>query len=474
MHGREGERLSSGSFSPEQWLQLFQHELLLFAAAFFALGILDEFALDCSYAWLRMTGRIRTAQIEDSAFAERPLRGRAAVFVAVWQEAEVIGPTLTHMLDAWPYRDLSVYVGCYRNDPATTASVVAAARGDPRVRLVINGRDGPTSKAECLNRLYRALIEDERRSGMRRRMVVLHDAEDMVDPAALAVLDRAIGPAQFVQLPVLALPQRASRWIGSHYSDEFAEAHGKALVVRDALGAAIPGAGVGCAIARAALERLAEAGAGKPFADNSLTEDYELGLRVAKAGGRGRFLRVRAGDGRLIATRAFFPPDIDQAVRQKTRWMHGVALQGWDRLGWDKRPADLWMQLRDRRGPLAAMLLALAYALVVLNCAAWGLERLGWSRMPPLSPLLETLLAINMAGLLCRFAVRALFTTREYGWRQGMLAVPRTFVSNIVGIMAGRRALLAYLGTLRGAPLVWDKTEHRDHPALWPRGGAGA
>ena len=60
---------------------------------------------------------------------------------------------------------MTIYVGCYRNDPCTMAAVIAATRGDPRVRLVIHGEDGPTSKADCLNRLYRALEEDEARSG---------------------------------------------------------------------------------------------------------------------------------------------------------------------------------------------------------------------------------------------------------------------------------------------------------------------
>ena len=81
-------------------------------------------------------------------------------------------------------------------------------------------------------------------------------------------------------------------------------------------------------------------------------------------------------------------------------------------------------------------------------------------------PLLLMLLAVNFAGLLLRLCLRACFTAREYGWRQGLLAIPRTLVSNIVAVMAGRRALTAYIGTLRGAPLLWDKTEHREHPAL--------
>lgn len=454
-------------FTLAEWFVLVQHELLLFAAAFFALGMIDEFALDCLYVWFRLTGRIRTQHIDEISIAmPAGLAGRAAVFVPAWQESAVIGATLTHMLDVWPHEDLAVYVGCYRNDPATVASVVAAVRGDPRVRLVVHDREGPTSKADCLNRLYLAMVEDERRAGCDFRMIVQHDAEDMVDPAALDLLDAALWHAHFVQLPVIALPQRHSQWVGTHYCDEFAESHGKTLVVRDALGAAIPGAGVGCAIARGSLALLADREGGKPFAEQSLTEDYELGLKIAQAGGKGRFLRVRGADGRLIATREFFPSRLDTAVRQKTRWMHGIALQGWDRLGWTSQPGELWMRLRDRRGPLASILLVVAYLLVCMIAAGVLLERMGIVRPPPASPLLTGLLWVNFVGLVLRFGARAAFTTREFGWRQGLLAIPRTFVSNVIAIMAARRALRAYFRTLRGAPVVWDKTEHRDHPVF--------
>ena len=41
---------------------------------------------------------------------------------------------------------------------------------------------------------------------MTARMIVVHDAEDMVDPAALNLLDSHIGRADLVQLPVLPHP----------------------------------------------------------------------------------------------------------------------------------------------------------------------------------------------------------------------------------------------------------------------------
>ena len=441
-------------------------ELLLFAAAFFAIGMLDELAVDGLYFWNRLKGRIRTGRVDEKVVAMQPLSGIAAVFIPAWQEDAVIAPTLAHAMEVWPQDDLRIYVGCYRNDPHTIASAIAAARGDDRVRLVVVGEDGPTCKAHCLNRLYEALVTDEARSGREAHMVVLHDAEDMVDPAALVLLDYATAKADFVQLPVMALPPSDSRWIASHYSDEFAEAHAKAMAVRELVGAAIPGAGVGCAIARPMLAQLAREAGGSPFAEGWLTEDYELGLRVQALGGKGRFLRLRTLAGRLIATRAYFPDRLDQAVQQKTRWTHGIALQGWDRLGWTGSLGQRWMMLRDRRGPLAALLLALAYLLVGLSCLMQGLSGMGIVVPVAPTPVLDVLLLCTLAGLVWRLFMRALFTGREYGMRQGLLAIPRVLVSNIIAIMSGRRALVAYLATLRGAPFKWEKTPHRSHPAL--------
>ena len=137
------------------------------------------------------------------------------------------------------------------------------------------------------------------------------------------------------------------------------------MVVRNALGASLPAAGVGCAFGRRMLAQIAfRAGRDAPFDEDSLTEDYELGVKVAALGGRSRFLRVRGEDGQLIATRAYFPGQLGPAVRQKARWMHGIALQGWDRLGWTGGPGEWWMRLRDRRGPLSALVLKPSHVVI--------------------------------------------------------------------------------------------------------------
>jgi adsorption protein B len=372
-------------------------------------------------------------------------------------------------LQAWPQQALTLYVGCYCNDPVTIAAAIAGAGDDPRVRLVINDRAGPTTKADCLNRLYVALGDDEVRSGTPFASVILHDAEDMVHPAALTVMDRALAEVDFIQLPVRPEPQRASPWVAGHYTDEFTEAHTKAMVVRDALGTAIPAAGVGCGFARETLARLAalrtEDGGAGPFAAECLTEDYELGVLIYRGGGRSRFMRLRDSRGDLVATRAYFPSELEFAVRQKARWIHGIALQGWDRLGWSRRPLEMWMLLRDRHGPMTAAVLGAAYLLVAIELILGLASLAGWQTTKPISPALTLLISLSFAAFVWRSTLRFCFTAREYGLAEGVRGVLRIPVANVVAILAGRRALFAYVRTLRGELISWDKTVHSAHPA---------
>ena len=139
-----------------------------------------------------------------------------------------------------------------------------------------------------------------------------------------------------------------------------------------------------------------------PFASECLTEDYELGVLVYRGRGKSRFLRLRDGNGDLVATRAYFPHTLEGAVRQKGRWIHGIALQGWDRLGWSQRPFDVWMALRDRHGPLTAAVLGSAYLLVLIELTLWVARLSGWRTTVPLSPLLHTMLAMSFAAFVWR------------------------------------------------------------------------
>lgn len=451
-----------------QWLLVSERELLVFAAFWFCVGLLDELALDAVWLWLKLTGRASTRQLRPG-YGAGPLNAPAAVLIPAFQESAVIGTTIGHMLKAWPQAELRIYVGCYANDVATLSAASAAVHDDPRVRLVVHGASGPTTKADCLNRLYGALKLDEARSGRSFSSVILHDAEDMVHPAALSAIDTELTRYDFVQLPVRPELEPRSRWIAGHYADEFAESHAKAMVVRDALRAALPAAGVGCGFAREALARLevrrGSDGLAGPFSPESLTEDYELGLALSREGRGSRFLRLRDHDGALVATRSYFPAQLAPAVRQKTRWVHGIAFQGWERMGWSAKPVEIWMALRDRRGPLTALVLAVAYLLLVVDAVLLGATLAGWQGNLALSPLLRLMLLASFAGFLWRASLRGLFTAREYGWAEGLRGILRIPVGNIIAIMAGRRALGAYFRSLQTGQVVWDKTAHQHHPA---------
>ena len=143
-------------------LHLVERELLLFALFWFMIGMVDELVVDATWGWLRLRNRIGTRRLAPQV-APPSLLGSWAVFIPAWHEAEVIAATVTHMLRVWPQGECRLYVGCYRNDRATIAAAMSGAAGDPRLRVVIHDRDGPTTKADCLNRLYAALVADEQR-----------------------------------------------------------------------------------------------------------------------------------------------------------------------------------------------------------------------------------------------------------------------------------------------------------------------
>ncbi len=447
-------------------------ELMLFAAVGFLIGGASDLVIDLIWIgrtlWRRATVYRRYPRAAACTLPPPRTPGLIAVFIPAWDEAAVIGAMLRHALSALGDGDWRIYVGTYPNDPVTITAV--AAVGSSRIRMVTGDRPGPTTKADCLNRLWHALLSDEQREGISAKAVVLHDAEDVIHPSEMRLFDTMIGRFDLVQLPVLPLVDARSRLVSGHYNDEFAESHGKTLVVREMLGAAIPAAGVGCAFARAMIERIADARGGDPFDADSLTEDYELGLTVAAMGGRAAFVRMAATPGgALVAVRAHFPASLDAAVRQKARWMAGIALSGWDRMGWRGGAAERWMRLHDRRPLLAAIVVLAAYAALVLGAlvriAAVAMD----VSLSPVGPAMA--LALVLCGVLMgwRLAMRVAFVTRAYGWREGLWSIPRAALANIIAMMAARRALGLYLKMRRDGVIRWDKTAHH-FPAMIPAG----
>jgi adsorption protein B len=171
------------------------------------------------------------------------------------------------------------------------------------------------------------------------------------------------------------------------------------------------------------------------------------------------FVRIPAqpGERAIVASRGHFPATLGSAVRQKARWLGGIALSGWDRLGWSGGVGERWMRMRDRRGPLAALLLLAAYGAALLWSQLWLAEALGAPINARLSPGLITLLTINGWLLAWRVLMRAAFTTAAYGLGEGLLSIPRLVVGNLIAMLAAARAVSLHIG---GGAKRWDKTRH--------------
>lgn len=451
-------------------IELVQRELLLFSAIWLLIGAIDDICVDAIWigrriyrrrAYYKLRRPLRTYELPEAVE-----KGLLAVFIPAWGEAAVIGTMLAHCTRAWAACECShrIYVGCYPNDNMSVRQVILAARQNAKIRLVLVANQGPSTKADCLNRLWSALLADEIAGGYKAKAIVLHDAEDAVHRDELDIFDRLVGKRGAVQLPVIPVRTPGSRWISGHYCDEFAEAHAKTMVVREALGASLPLAGVACAIDRNLLGMIALQAEGKPFDESSLTEDYELGLRIGAAGGRTIMARLLDRDGALAGTRACFPDTLSSSVRQKTRWLTGISLAGWDRMGWRGSLAQKWMLVHDRRPIFAAIVLCAAYLCILLTAFLILLEVAGLHTSSPLSTLLRNLLAINALFLVWRLGVRAAFVGSLYGPLEALYSAPRSIIANIIAIMAARRACVTYLKHCLGAPLRWDKTVHHNVP----------
>jgi bacteriophage N4 adsorption protein B len=446
-------------------LWLIQHELMLFAAAGFILFGLDDLVIDLIYISRRIYQYLfiysRHPRMTSASLPDPKRPGTLAIFLPAWDEASIIASTLTAMLKTWQGQDFRLFVGVYPNDRATIQAAAQVAATSDKIQLVITGRPGPTTKADCLNWLWAAMLRDEKARAQEYKAIILHDAEDVVHRDELRLFDVMVERFDMVQLPVKPMIRQTSQWISGHYADEFAEAHGKFMKTREAMGASIPSAGVGCAFARHRLAAMSDQRRSAAFDARSLTEDYEVGLRLINAGAKSAFIRMRDSEGHLICTQEYFPDTLRAATRQKGRWLAGISLAGWDRMGWHGGLIEHWMRLHDRRAMLTALVsLAAHISLFFLLLGAlfgWTLEQ----SLPDIPNILKLCLYVTAWLGIWRLLFRAIFVWEAYGWRQGLMAIPRAFLGNIIGLIAAGRAIHVYQQQLRSGRVIWHKTDHR-------------
>ena len=132
-------------------------ELALFSAVGFLLFAINDLIVDGIYIarrfWRSATIYRRYPRAFGRTLAERQGEQRfIAIFVPAWDESTVIAAMLRATVARLEYDEYRIFVGYYRNDPATATAI--ASTDDPRIEPVLVDLDGPTTKADCLNHLY--------------------------------------------------------------------------------------------------------------------------------------------------------------------------------------------------------------------------------------------------------------------------------------------------------------------------------
>jgi hypothetical protein len=289
-------------------------------------------------------------------------------------EELVVARSLRRLL-AIPGGNFAVMVIDDGSDDGTAAAVSGVA--DERVwllsRTLPNARQG---KGEALNDAIAQLVDSGRLAGRDPDGVIIAvvDADGHLDPHALADVtgffaDPAVGAVQIGvrinnrQRSLLARMQDMEFVI---YTEVFQRG-------RRHLGSVGLG-GNGQFVRLSALRSLGPA----PWT-RSLTEDLDLGVRLAAAGWRNEYCRTAAVHQQGVV-------EIRRLVRQRARWFQGN-LQSWRLIPLVLRSmpgrngADLLFLLSSPALVLIASLLTLSFAVVLVNCAvlmATDHDPFGW------------------------------------------------------------------------------------------------
>ena len=120
-------------------------ELALFAGVGFLLFAVNDLLVDVIYfaraAWRTLAVYTRYPRAFASELPQSAEPGFIAMLVPAWDESSVIASMLQATIRRLDYKDYRIFVGHYRNDPATAAAIAAVE--DERIEAVEVDSDGP-------------------------------------------------------------------------------------------------------------------------------------------------------------------------------------------------------------------------------------------------------------------------------------------------------------------------------------------
>lgn len=153
------------------------------------------------------------------------------MMIPCWDESAVIRRMLENTLKSVNYANYIIFVGTYPNDPATQREVDLVRQAYGNVERIITPKDGPTSKADCLNWLYKGIQVYEEDNNTRFDIFLMDDSEDIIHPLVLKLCNYVIPKLDMIQLPVHPMPRHWTDFTGNH--DDLLELEAYYLIARD-------------------------------------------------------------------------------------------------------------------------------------------------------------------------------------------------------------------------------------------------
>jgi glycosyltransferase XagB len=403
-------------------------------AALFAASIAMRLAAMVATLVRDPTITIGTGDLEPAADHALP---RYSILVPLYREPEVV-PSLLSALAALDYPTdlLDIQILLEPDDQATLAAL-AAQTLPAWVRITASPPGEPRTKPRACNEgLARATGE----------LLVVYDAEDRPEPDQLrkAVAAYRALPAATVCLQCRLAHYNSRQSLAAQWSAlEYLLWFRLLLPGMQAIGSPVPLGGTSNHFRVAALREL---GGWDPF---NVTEDCDLGMRIARRGWRAQMLASTTWEEAVIAPRAW--------VVQRSRWIKGY-FQTWlvhSRRG-SLAPFGPWQWL------LFALQVGAQPIIQLVNPASWLVILLwfivGWSVVDVSSPLSIAALVLTIALIAANLLFVLVSLIACLVARRGDLALAALLspLSWCLHSLAAWRAAVELIAR----PFRWNKTSH--------------
>lgn len=360
-----------------------------------------------------------------------------SVMVPLFHEADIAARLVRRLsrLD-YPRELLDILLVVEQADTQTRAALAGASL--PGWMRVVTVPDGPLrTKPRALNFAL---------NFCRGAIVGIWDAEDAPAPDQIRAVVRHLGraPAEVACLQgILDFYNPSHNWLTRCFAIEYAAWFRAMLPGLARLGLVVPLGGTTLFFRRAALESLGGWDA------HNVTEDADLGLRLARAGWRTE----------LIATVTEEEPNARALswIRQRSRWIKGYAMTWGVHM---RDPVALWRDLGARRFLAVQVLFLGSISQALLAPVLWSFWALAFGLPHPLGPWIAGWPAVVLS--LCFVAAEALnigvglWATRGPAHRHLWPWVPTLHLYFPLAAAAAWKALHEVVTR----PFYWDKTAH--------------